>query len=340
MSDQPQPGILDRLVDLIAGVMDMIGLNGTRFRWRWHNRKAQIGEAGLKTEIAWRSAKTKHKMCPSCRALVPRGVKSCPECGQGLAGVRAPGVGRLLSNILPGATATTSLLLLVNGLFFMLMLILPPAAGTGGQAGGLARLMSFNTYDLLRLGGGLGSLVMHDGEWWRLVTSIFLHGGLIHFGFNSYVLLQLGPLAEETYGTERFWVIYLWSGIAGNLLAQFLRPGVPVVGASGAIVGLIGLLLAYGIRRGGVIGGNIRSVMTRYAIYILVFSLLPGISLLSHAGGFVGGFLLGLVIPAGALKGRQSALLFQGLALAGVVLVLWSFYQVAMHGGDFLRYLN
>jgi rhomboid protease GluP len=339
MSEQRQPGLLDRIVDLIAAAMDALGLNGTRFRWKWHRKRAQIGESGMRTEILWRSAKTKHKMCPACRALVPRSARRCPDCGEGLAGVRAPGIGRLLSNILPGATATTSLLLLVNGLFFMLMLILPPATASG-QAGGLGRLMSFNTYDLLRLGGGLGSLVAFEGEWWRLVTSIFLHGGLIHFGFNSYVLLQLGPLVEETYGTERFWVIYLASGIAGNLAAQILQPRVPVVGASGAIVGLIGLLLAYGIRRGGVIGGNIRSVMLRYAIYILVFSLLPGISLLSHAGGFAGGFLLGLIVPAAAFRSRSAAAGFQALALAGVLLVLWCFYQVAIHGGDFLRYLQ
>ena len=161
-----------------------------------------------------------------------------------------------------------------------------------------------------------------------------------HFGFNSYVLLQLGPLVEEAYGTEKFWVIYLFSGIVGGLASELLRPQIPVIGASGAIVGLIGLLLAYGIRRGGVIGGNIRSAMTKYAIYILVFSLLPGISLLGHAGGFVGGLLIGLVVPAGATRSRPIAFLFQALALAGLVLVLWSFYQVAMHGGDFLRYIE
>jgi rhomboid protease GluP len=339
MSEQQQPGFLERLIDLIAGAMDALGFNSSRLRWRWQRKREQLSETGMKTRVMWRSAKAKHKMCPACRALVPRSSRKCPECGQGLAGVRAPGIGRLLSNILPGAAGTTSLLLLANGLFFILLLILPPATGFR-QAGGFGRLMSFDVYDLLRVGGGLGSLVINEGEWWRLVTSIFLHGGLIHFGFNSYVLLQLGPLVEESYGTKKFWLIYLCSGIAGNLASQFLEPRDPVVGASGAIVGMIGLLLAYGIRRGGVIGGNIRSGMLRYAIYILVFSLLPGISLLSHAGGFAGGFLLGLIIPAGSCRTPSATSGFRALALAGVMLVLWSFYQVAMHGGDFLRYLE
>jgi rhomboid protease GluP len=253
--------------------------------------------------------------------------------------VRAPGIGRLLSNIFPGITTTTSLLMLVNGLFFMLLLILPPATASGPDPG-LGRLWSFETYDLLRLGGGLGNLVIHDGEWWRLVTAMFLHGGLIHFGFNSYVLLQLGPLVEQTYGTEKFWVVYLFSGIVGGLASELLQPKVTVIGASGAIVGLIGLLLAYGIRRGGITGGNIRSAMLKYALYILVFSLLPGISFLGHAGGFAGGLVIGLVIPVGAFRSRTPALLFQALALAGLGLVLWCFYQVALHGGDFLRYLE
>ncbi len=339
MSEDQQQGFLDRLVDLIAGIADALGFNGTRLRWKLRQKRAQLGESGLRTEVMWRSARARHKMCPSCRALVPRSARKCPECGKGLAGVRAPGIGRLLSNILPGATATTSLLLLVNGLFFLLLIMAPPAAESG-QVTGLGRIMRFGVYDLLRFGGGLGSLVIYEGEWWRLVTSIFLHGGLLHFAFNSYVLMQLGPLVEESYGTEKFWVAYLFSGIVGNLASQLLQLRTPVVGASGAIVGLIGLLLAYGIRRGGVIGGNIRTVMTRYAIYILVFSLLPGISLLSHAGGFVGGFLIGLVMPAGSFRSRGSAGLIQGLALAGVLLVLWAFYHVAAHGADFLRYLE
>ena len=79
---------------------------------------------------------------------------------------------------------------------------------------------------------------MVGGEWWRLITPIFLHGGLIHFLFNSYLLIHLGPLVEEIFGTYRYWVIYLCCGIAGSLFSQVPR-FVNTVGASGAIMGLL-----------------------------------------------------------------------------------------------------
>ena len=66
---------------------------------------------------------------------------------------------------------------------------------------------SFDGLTLVRL-GSLNALTLGHGEWWRLLTPIFLHGGLLHFALNTYALVQIGPLVEEEYGTERFAVIY------------------------------------------------------------------------------------------------------------------------------------
>jgi len=337
MNDRTPSG-LDRWVELLAKAMDAVGLNGRRLLWKWNRRQSTLGEAGARGEQMLRSAKGRHKMCPACRALIPRSEKSCPECGASLAGVSTPGPGRLLADLLPGISGATSLLLLVNALLFVLVLMTPEPGGASG-GGGMGRMFVFSTNLLLRYGGGLGGLVTLDGEWFRLITPIFLHSGLIHFGFNSFVLLQLGPLAEEACGTPKFWVLYLFAGFSGNVLAQFLSPS-PVVGASGAIVGLIGLMLAYGIRRGGIVGSNIKRAMMQYAFYILIFSLLPGISFLSHAGGFVGGFVAGLALPPGPPRTPKEARTWQLLALGCVLLVLYCFYQVAVHGMDFLRYVQ
>jgi rhomboid protease GluP len=168
------------------------------------------------------------------------------------------------------------------------------------------------------------------GEWWRIVTPIFLHGGIVHFFFNSYVLVQLGPMVEGEFGTERFWVVYLLSGIAGSAVSQFARP-VNTVGASGAIFGLVGLLLVYGWFRGGARGEALRAGMGRYLFYVVIFSLIAGrgIDHLNHLGGLACGALLGLVVQAGAYRSRFTETAWEVLALGGVLLTVLSFYKVA-----------
>jgi rhomboid protease GluP len=229
--------------------------------------------------------------------------------------------------VLPGATAASSLILLANGALFLLMLL---ASVRSGRGGGL--LTAFDGLTLVRFGSGFNPLTIGAGEWWRLVTPIFLHGGLLHFAFNSYALLQLGPLVEEEFGTERFAVVYLVSGICGNAVSQILWPGIRhTVGASGAICGLIGLLLAYGLRRGGPAGARLRTGIGQYALYLLVFSFLPGVDLLCHLGGFAGGFALGWIVPYGPFRSRAAERGWEALALACALLAVGSFALVAAH---------
>jgi membrane associated rhomboid family serine protease len=323
--EDEKPGALDRVVDFAAKTLDALGLNGTRLRWRWNRHRAHLAEAGARSDMLVRSARAKHKMCPACRTLVPRSATRCEACDADLASVRRPGFGRVVANLLPGMTAATSLLLLTNGFWFLLTLLAQI------QGGGDAGLFSpFEGRLLYEFGSGYSPATL-AGEWWRIITPIFLHGGILHFFFNSYVLVQLGPLVEEEFGTERFWVIYLLSGICGSALSQFMRP-VNTVGASGAIFGLIGLLLVHGWRTGGSRGTAIRTGMMRYLVYVLIFSLLAGsgIDHLNHAGGFACGALLGLVVRAGAYRGKSDAIAWSGMAVLGVLLVMWSFYRVAV----------
>jgi rhomboid protease GluP len=327
--DQNPKGLLDRIVFFVADALDALGLNGTRLRWKWNQKRIQLGESGMQAENLWRSARSKHKMCPSCRALVARGSRTCEECGTPMASVRAPGIGRLIANVVPGATAATSLILLANGFWFLMTMM----AQMKGGAEGLGIFSSFNLRLLYDFGAGY-SPALFAGEWWRVVTPIFLHAGVIHFFFNSYVLLQLGPLVENEFGTERFWVIYLLCGIVGSVASQLwtaMSPRPPIsIGASGAIMGLMGLLLVYGWRRGGATGEALKSAMMRYAIYIVVFSLLVrGIDHVNHAGGFACGALLALIVPSGQYRGRSEARAWEVAAAAGILLVVYSFYKVA-----------
>jgi rhomboid protease GluP len=164
------------------------------------------------------------------------------------------------------------------------------------------------------------------------VTAIFLHAGLLHFAFNSFMLIQLGPLVEQIYGTDRFWVVYLACGIGGSLASQLPRP-VLTVGASGAIMGLVGLLLVYGYRSGSVLGQSMKQLTLRLVAYTLLMGLLvrgARIDHLAHVGGFVTGAALALLVPAGVPRTRAERTAWQWLALAGIGLVLLGFYRVAV----------
>jgi len=329
VDEEKRPGLADRAVEWLAGAMDAVGLNGKRMLWRWKRRRERLGEAGLRTEILWRSAKGRHKMCRSCRALVPRGSKACPECGATLSDVAAPGVGRMFTNLFPGITAATSLIMLVNGFWFVMMVMAQIKAG-GGLAG-------FDLELLIRFGAGRSRPVIMPsgeitgGEWWRLITPIFLHAGLLHFIFNSFLLIQLGPIVESIYGTQRYWAIYLSCGIGGSMASQLPR-SVTTVGASGAILGLIGLLLVHGWRSGSVLGQSMKQLTIRLMLYTLIMSFMFRIDHFNHIGGFVTGALLALVVPHGESRGRGEQNLWQLLAMAGVALVLFAFYQVAAQG--------
>lgn len=336
MTDDRAPTLLDRAVELLARAMDAVGLNGTRLRWKWYRRRRDVGEAGMRAEMVVRSARTAYKMCPSCRALVARSAWRCTECGEGLSRVRAPGLTRIIGNVFPGATATTGLILLANGLMFVAMVLVPVEIPGIEPTSAFGRVMRFDGGTLLRFGSGIPELTFGAGEWWRLITPLFLHGGLIHFLFNSMALLSLGPLAEEEYGTERFAFIYLASGVVGTIVAQLIG-GVRTVGASGAICGLLGLLLVHGWRRGGAYGESLRQAMLRNTVLLVVLSLLPGIDWRSHLGGFLGGGVLGFVVPSGAFRSRSSATFWGALEAALLLIVLAAFLMMALRGDDTLR---
>lgn len=329
-----KPNLLDSIVDWIAGLMDGLGFNGKRLRWKWRQKRSNLGEQSLKTEMAWRAAKTRHKMCQECRALVDRSARTCPTCGASLSKVSTPGISRTLTNLLPGVTAVTGLILLVNGFNFLLLMMGHAKAGVD-----MGLFSGFDGELLARFGAGLSFPYQFPdgkvtgGEWWRLVTPIFMHASMMHFFFNSFLLVQLGPLAQQLYGS-RFWVIYLLCGLSGSAASQLTRPTM-MVGASGAIMGLIGLLLVHGLRNRSQLGQAMKSLLIRLIVYTIVLSFLFNIDHRAHAGGFLCGALLAYVLPAGERPSESSALIWNVLSFLGVLLVLLSFAMVGGLGNYF-----
>ncbi len=168
---------------------------------------------------------------------------------------------------------------------------------------------SENTSVLVNLGANVGPLVT-TGEYWRLFTANFLHIGLLHLAFNLYALYIVGTEAEMFYGPWRFLVIYLLSGLSGALASYTFTYGLSA-GASTAIFGLIGTLFAFFTRNRAVFGEMSRTRLSNLIIVIII-NLFYGLSVSAidnwgHAGGFVGGFILGwLLCPFYQIEARPD----------------------------------
>lgn len=147
---------------------------------------------------------------------------------------------------------------------------------------------------LMSAGMSNGQMIFFGHQWWRLITAGFFHGGIFHILMNSWVLFDLGSQVEDVYGSERLIVFYLTSSICGFLLSAYL--GHSAVGASAGVYGLIGVMIALGRSARSALGDHVAGFYTRWAVFGLVMSLLPGIDLAAHLGGLAAGFLIALVV--------------------------------------------
>jgi membrane associated rhomboid family serine protease len=142
----------------------------------------------------------------------------------------------------------------------------------------------------------IGRDVVQHGEWWRIITSGFLHFGIAHIALNMLALYQVGNLVELLFGKFRFMLLYLIALVGAGLAVVWFNYDQPTLGASGAIFGLFGALVAVGLRLGSR-GRSLISQVLPIIILNLVFTFaVPGISAAGHVGGLITGFLAGLVL--------------------------------------------
>lgn len=179
----------------------------------------------------------------------------------------------------------------------------------------------------LYAGANWRPLVLEHDQWWRTLSSMYLHAGLLHIGFNVYALYILGPTVERLSGPGRFFVIIFVSGLVGSLASLFFN-GNPSVGISGAVFGIVGALL--GITRKfkdelpDPMAKSIRTAMIQIAlINLLIGFMVPMIDNSAHVGGFVGGFVVALLMGSRLREGAKGPQLQRvaALVLAGVTLV-------------------
>ena len=147
------------------------------------------------------------------------------------------------------------------------------------------------TNGLLTAAGANSGIFVRYGQYWRLVTCMFLHADIIHLLCNMYALYVVGPRVEDFFGKKKFLLIYFLSGISGSLLSIGLNGNAFSVGASGAIFGLFGALLYFGYAYRGYVGAMVKSQILPAILINLAISVLPGIDLWGHVGGLIGGII-------------------------------------------------
>lgn len=222
------------------------------------------------------------------------GATRCHQCGASLTFSLAA-VSRSLEGLIPTTSPATYAILTLSCLLYGLSLLWTIRLGElSGPGGGLFGLMNIGMIDgsvVQRLGASL-PLGANLHEPWRFVMAIFLHGSLMHIIFNMWVLMDIGPHIEELYGSARYVFIYVVAGIGGYALSSFF--GHFSVGGSGALLGLIGVLLAVTMGRRSAGMQMLRGQLIRWLIYIAVWGLMfPGIDNMAHLGGLATGFALG-----------------------------------------------
>lgn len=267
------------------------------------------------------------QLCPACGALVGIHATRCHECGTSLRfGLAAWSKG--LSEFFGGHAPVTSALLIVNVAMFVVEIM---AAMHAGRAGGLSILWDLDPEALYRQGSSNQTAFFYLHEWYRLITAMFLHIGIIHIAFNMMVLLDVGPILEELYGSPRFLFVYIFTGAAGFLLSVFFHNA---AGASGALMGLIGAMIAVTTKRGGAAIKAMRSRLISWVVSVFALGFFIGADNFGHFGGLAAGFILGKIMADRApLNARERNFAYVLGWLAGLV-TLASFVLMLYHYSD------
>jgi membrane associated rhomboid family serine protease len=217
-------------------------------------------------------------ICAECMTPAPVGQR-CPEHSGKPQGAKRISSGVRRSAFEGTGALMTKLLLAVNILIYVITAA--QGAGLNDPGGSL-----FNRWLLY------GPAVA-NGDWWRLITSAFLHANLLHIAFNMYFLWLVGSAVEQALGRGRFLLVYFVSALAGSAGALVHTPTTPVVGASGALFGILGAALVLERQRNYVLGGSAAALIV---INLILGFTLSNISIGGHIGGLIGGILCTLVL--------------------------------------------
>lgn len=330
----PGPAFWSRIEALLTAV----GLGSAKTIFKVRQVRARWEARREVRENLGRGVAYTHKACPACARLVTRGSTRCEYCGASVRWAPGPGLARTLGLVVPHGSVAMTIVTLNVLMYGITILVSSRTAETSL----ITAIFQPDLRSLYNLGALFGPSIINDHEVWRLWTYQFLHGGALHIFFNLYALLSLGPATEDVYGPSKtaalYWTTGLGAGVAsfGTRTAFYFASGgkshFPVmIGASGAIFGLIGLLIGHTYRRGGTQGANMRGFLMRWAVYGLVMGfVIPSTDNAAHVGGLATGFAIGLLVDDGSPREGISSLLWRVAALGAVGLTVYGYIAAAM----------
>ena len=230
----------------------------------------------------------------------------------------------IAGGLIPHARFTTTLILLINSGIYVATVLASMKSGRGGLGGLDAEtLINF---------GAMFPPYIHAGQWWRYITAGFLHGGVLHILMNSWVLFDLGAQTEEFFGTSRMIAIYFAGTVGGFWASSHWAP--LSVGASAGIFGLIGAMIAFGIRQRSSYGAALRSFYVRWAVYGLAMGfLIPNMDMAAHIGGLIAGFAVAFVAGEPRLTGPSNTIwkAVAGVCIAVTLLAFAAMFAWMLH---------
>lgn len=292
-------------------------------------------------------------MCRSCGALVGAGEQECTQCGARLASTAYPAGTRERSAyegdamrfalaVLNRPSFFTIIFLVANIFVFLLM-------WASSQPG--SSLWEFSGPLLQAYGAKLNHLIRDNHEWWRFVTPIFIHVSLPHLLINMYTLWMIGPYVEKLYGSAKYVVFWVVSGVAGvaasyltvrqempvSSLGRFLFKTAdnPSAGASGALFGLVGVLFVFGIKFRHELPDGFKRAFGTGLLPMIALNLFIGflgrgfIDNAAHLGGLAAGAMLALFVGYKRPHERAEVAIFWHILQVGALaLVIFSFFMV------------
>jgi rhomboid protease GluP len=294
-----------------------------QMRWKFDQlRKKMSGMFGGQSE------QPRPQLCPACRTLVGAGATRCHQCGASM-NFSLAAASRSLGRWMPATSPATYAILTISCLMFVVSLLATMReSGFQMPGGGLSSLFDFGGISggvLQRLGASL-PLPYDLAQPWRFVTAVFLHASILHIAFNMWFLMDVGPQVEELYGSARYLFVYVVTGIGGYVASSMV--GHFSIGGSGALMGLVGVLLAVTTGRQSAGMQMLRSRLIYFIIYIAVIGyVMHGVDNWAHGGGLATGFILGKLLadrpPATPEERKMSNAL--GWAAALIVAISFAF---------------